>query len=896
MTPAGRAPVAASLAAALTRTLLRCYPRAFRKEVGDAVLGDVRRRARELAAARGPVAAGAWLVPLGFSLVTNGLAAWAERLVPPRTAFSWLDLKLALRMLIKYPGLSLTGGLGIAVAIALGVAFVSFSEWQLHPTIPLHEGDRLVGLENWDRRTSREERRSLYDFGVWRASLTSVEDLSAFHTVDRNIIAGGAIEAVRVAAMTPSGFRLARVPPLLGRTLLDADAAPGAPAVAVIGFDVWRTKFAATPDIIGRDLRLGADPHTIVGVMPEGFAFPVNHRIWTPLKLDPSGVKPGEGPSIYISGRLAPGVDLAAAQAEIEIVGNRLTAELPDSHGHLRPEVLPYAYPFEGMGRTSGDDTVAILVIFSLLVVVVCVNVGILVYARTTTRHGEIAVRSALGASRGRIVTQMFAESLVLCAIAAGAAVCFVAMLLGWLERAHRSPPFWTDYRLSASALAYAAAVTVLAAVITGVMPALRATGRRMPWTLQQVGSRSGLRLGRTWTTLIVVQVAVAVAAVPIAAALSWSQIRGEFNTPAFPVDQFIVAGVGLDQHAGGGEGAALRFGRLRTALSRQLESEGVAGHAFSLALPASGRSARVELEHDAAPSSRAARREAIRGTIDRRFFATFGVPLLAGRAFEPRDFAPGADDVVIVNRAFAAQRLPDGSPLGRRVRYPQPGGSAPIDPESQRWYEVIGVVDNFDANPFHESLTQPRVYHPLRDTGTLRAYLTVRMAAIPPGAAERLREVTARADPALVVDEVMTLEEIHRLYRSGIVTVTAAVGVGLSSVLLLSAAGIYALMSFTVTQRRREIAIRTALGAEPGRLLAGIFRHALRQIGTGVAFGVGIALLLDLIERGEALQGYRMSLLPGMIVVMSLVGLLAALGPARRGLRIAPQEALKAE
>ena len=884
-------------AAGLTRVLLAFYPRSFRREVGDAVLADVSRRARELSASRGAVRAGAWLIVLAVSLLLNGIAAWGERLLPKRTSFSWLDIKLALRMLVKYPGLSLTGGLGIAVAIAIGVAYVSFSEWRLHPGIPLPEGHRLVGLENWDRRTTREERRSLYDFGVWRSTMKSVEDFSAFHTVNRNIITSdGSVEPARVAAMMPSGFRLARVPPLLGRTLLDADARAGAPLVAVIGFDVWRTRFASAADIVGRDLRLGPDVHTIVGVMPDGFEFPVNHRIWTPLTLNPADYPPGEGPAIYISGRLAAGHDLDSAQAEIEVLGKRMAAEFPATHGHLRPEVLPYPYQFEGLSRSSADAAVPILVILSLLLVVVCVNVAVLVYARTTARRGEIAVRSALGASRGRIVAQMFAESLVLCAIAAGIALFFVSAGLQWLDRAHRDPPFWLDYRLSMSSVTYAAIVAVLGAIITGVIPALQATGRRMQWTLQQVGSRSGLSLGRTWTSLIVVQVAVAVAAVPIAAALSWSQIRSGFSTPAFPVEQFLVAGIGLDRNARAGDEAAGRFARLRMELLRRLEAAGMSGQAFSRALPTSGQSARIELENDPSPTSRAARREAVRADVDRHYFRAFAMTMLAGRPFESRDHAAGADDVVIVNRAFAAQRLPDGNPVGRRLRYPAWNPLAPVDPASQRWYEVIGVVENIDTDPFHGNLTEPRVYHPLKDADTASVYLSVRMPEIPAGAGERLRELTARVDPSLVVDEVLTLTEVHRLYRTATLAATIAGVVGLCAVLLLSAAGIYAMMSFTVTQRQREIAIRTALGAQPRQLLGSIFRRALRQIAIGVAFGVAIALLVDVIEDGEALQGYRAVMLLGIVAVMSLVGTLAALGPVRRGLRVEPLEALKAE
>ena len=209
---------------------------------------------------------------------------------------------------------------------------------------------------------------------------------------------------------------------------------------------------------------------------------------------------------------------------------------------------------------------------------------------------------------------------------------------------------------------------------------------------------------------------------------------------------------------------------------------------------------------------------------------------------------------------------------------------------------EVVGVVEDIDTNRFHPALTQPRVYHPLKDAGTLRATLVVRMDSIPAGTADRLRQLAGRVSPGLVVADVVTLAEVEQLRRTTVTIAAAGGAIGLLSVLLLSAAGIYALMSFTVTQRQREIAIRTALGAPRGHLLGDVFRQALRQISTGVACGVALALLVDFSAGGEALQGSRLVLLTGMIVVMTAVGVLAALGPARRGLRIEPLAALRAE
>ena len=878
---------AVTIATSLARVLLRLYPPSFRKDVGDALVGDVRRRAQERA--RSPIRMGIWVMRLGLSLLANAGAAWVERVSRAvRPAFSWLDLKLALRMLVRYPGLTLTGGLGIAVAMMIVVGLFSMNKYHFHPAIPLSDGDRLVGLENWDRRTHREERRSLHDFVQWREAMKSVEDMSAFQEVARNLISEGAsVERVRVADITPSGFRLARVPPLLGRTLVESDAAPGAAPVIVIGYDVWLTRFASAPDVIGRALRLGATVHTVVGVMPEGFAFPVNHRFWTPLKIDPGEYTRGEGPRIYVSGRLAPGFDLAAAQAELSVIGDRMTAAFPDTHKHLRPEVLPYAYPFAGMSLSSADDLGVINALFGLILLVVSANVAVLVYARTATRIGEIAVRTALGASRGRIVGQLFAESLVLSAIAALTGVGVLNGVLGYANRVDESRAFWTDYSLSGSALVYAASLTVLAAVITGVVPALQATGRRLQTNLNQV--RAGLSLGRTWTALIVVQVGLAVAVLPIVVALGWSEVRKLITTPAIAVDEFM--GGALASESPG------RLARVRAELSRRLDAEpGFTAHAYMRDFPGSEGSGRVAIENHSSRSGSAGAHEARTAAVDAAYFRTLDLAVLAGRPFRAADHDAQAEDIVIVSRAFSDQLLGGGPVLGRRMRFLPDIPPDASDLVKERWFDIVGVVDDIETSRFDRTIVEPRVYRPMKDAEFSGARVLVRVKGIEQtAAAARLRSIAAAVDPAVTVDTI-PLREIHRMRRNLVNAIAAGIGVAVISVLLLSAAGIYALMSFTVLQRRREIAIRLALGAPPGQLLGGVFTRALRQISLGVALGIGLALLVDATSDGDALTGNAAPLLSIMVLVMSLVGLAAALGPARRGLRIEPSETLKAE
>jgi putative ABC transport system permease protein len=262
---------------------------------------------------------------------------------------SWLDVKLGLRMLIRYPGLTGIGGLALAIAIGIGAGVLHFFQIYLRPVVPLDAGDRIVSIVNWDAATNRRESRLLHDLVAWREQVTALEDVAAFRTIERNLIADdGEIQPVLVAEMTAAGFRIARVPPLLGRSLDDADERAGAGPVVVIGYDVWRSRFGFDRNAVGSSLRLGSTTYTVVGVMPEGFAFPVYHSFWIPFQATPSGDERREGPRIYVFGRLAPGRTADDAQAELTVIGQQTAAAFPRTHQHLRPRVMHYTDPIMG--------------------------------------------------------------------------------------------------------------------------------------------------------------------------------------------------------------------------------------------------------------------------------------------------------------------------------------------------------------------------------------------------------------------------------------------------------------------------------------------------------------------------------------------------------------------
>jgi putative ABC transport system permease protein len=245
-----------------------------------------------------------------------------------------LDARLGGRMLVKHPGLTLVASLGLAVAIAIAAIFDA-SVGAAYAPMPIPGGDRIVALEVWDAEVNNQEGQLLHDYGSWQ-ELRTIEALGLHRTTVRNLIVpGGSSEPVVLAEMTATGFGILGVPPLFGRPLLAADEIEGAPPVVVLGHDLWQSRFGGDPEVVGREVRLGNATHTVVGVMPERFGFPLNHTLWVPWGLDPAAYAPREGPTVYAFGRLAPGVSIGAAQAELTAIGNRLAADFPDTHRHL---------------------------------------------------------------------------------------------------------------------------------------------------------------------------------------------------------------------------------------------------------------------------------------------------------------------------------------------------------------------------------------------------------------------------------------------------------------------------------------------------------------------------------------------------------------------------------
>lgn len=800
-----------------------------------------------------------------------------------------LDFTLALRMLARYPLLTIVGGVGMAFGLAAGIGGYELRSQLLDPRPPLDEGHRIVGLRNRDIRADRSVPVSEADFDTWREQLRKVEDLGATLLVERNLAVNGVIEPIDIAAITASGFRIARVQPLLGRTIVEGDEAPGATPVVVIGYSLWQRRFLGDPQVVGRSVRLGTEQTTIVGVMPDGFGFPVSHQLWIPLRRQVTNV-PRRTATLLVFGRLAVGAAPSEAQAELTTIGHRLAADSPDTHAFLQPEVVPYGHLFfDPRPYTVG---LALANVFlAMLAATVFANVSLLVFARAASRENEIGVRSALGASRSRIVAQLFVEATALSTPSVIAGLIAARYALGSLLRLYhaesgRALPFWLTDSLTPSTIAYGVGLTMLGTVIIGVFPALRVTSGRLHARLRQFAAGGGgYRFGGIWTAVIVVQVAVTMIFPAAAFFFHRWVVEGQTRDVGVAAHEYLSARLAMDPGsapAGIDARAAITIEELRMQL---MAEPGVASVALGDRLPGMVHpSARLEVEGDEVP--RTYGYLAAIASVDTDFFTAMDAPMLSGRAFTATDLAPG-HEVAIVNQSFVDRVLRGRSAVGRRIRQPALSNEQRPGP----WIEVVGVVRDLGV----ANAEGVGVYRPLAP-GYASVRVAIRVRGTPAAFADRLHAIANGVEPTLRVHDVLPLDRVgadqwlESQYMSRLLAILSGIA------LLLSLMAIYAVMSFTVVQRTREIGTRIALGGERRRVIAAIARRPLVQIGLGIMAGGTLVAAAFVGMFGSTPTPTEAGLIVAYAALMTMVCLSACVVPVRRALRLEPSQILRAD
>ena len=783
-----------------------------------------------------------------------------------------LDTRLGLRMLGKSWGLTLIGGMAMAIAIGIGAtAFVVLNTLEGN-TLPLDEGDRVVRLDIFGGTTAD-------DFEWWRQEMRSVEDIGAFRNFEAILGTGNGSEGrLSVAEMTASGFRLARVQPLLGRPLLEEDERDGAPPVIVIGYDVWRSRFSGDPAVVGQTVQLDGTDHVLIGVMPEDFGFPVNNQAWIPFRTGPSSPARPEGADgvfrledIGVFARLRPGVAIESADAEVAVVGPALGDPAGDEVRRTR--VRPYADSFAFVPWWF--DYISLLLM--LLVVPPCANIAILLYARNLSRQEEFAARYVLGASRARIVGQLLIESFVLAAAAGGVGLVLTHWFVERVQHfVNQEPsigpyvPFWMEPEISYGSVIYIVVLAAFAAMTAGMLPALRATGSMRQSAFHGLGNRTSPRLGRTWMVLVGIQVALSVATLPAAAEAGWGLLKMTVFGPGFAAGEYVTARIGLD-----GEPSPARFGDLQAQWIERMRNEGgVSGASLSAWLYDEEGVGTIQIDVDGQEPI------GVRPNhVDAAFFDVMDASVLAGRQFEAADFGPGSPPVVVVNRTLA-EEFSDVNLAGRRLRY--------LRPATGPWLEIVGVVDEIASNA-----PRLRIYHPMAPGEFEQASLTMHVGpTIPPGLAGRLMEAARDLGPDFKVEQFRTLDEAAYLED---LRGFRVLGLGFATVVLtlvlFSAAGIHTLVAFAVARRRRELGIRSAMGAPPSRLIAEAFRRDLVPVVVGAVVGGLLASRIDVPYSGD---GVSVAAFSATVAFMVVVGVLSVAGPARRIIGIDPSEALR--
>ncbi len=809
----------------------------------------------------------------------------------------WQDARYSLRLLRKSPMFTATAALSLAIGIGANSTIFSIaSALLLRPLPGLAEPDRLVDIGRSDSST-RFDTTSYPNYKDIRSRMTTVEDLYAYdiEPSPMSLVEHGYAERIYGGVVSANFFAALGTRPELGRLLRDEDdAAIGGSPVAVISHALWQRRFGGDPGIVGRSISLNGNPFTIVGVTPPGFqgTTVMRHELWVPIsmvtqaipRLRPTMFTSRNASWLFMGGRLKPGATVAQANAEAQAVGAALAREFPlENAGKSLAVAASSAVP--GQVPIIAGFVGLLMAIVGLVLLIACVNVAGMLLARAAGRRREIAVRLAIGAGRARLVRQLLTETVVL--FAGG---CAIGLLLNvWLTKLVLLPipqlpvPVALDIRMDWRVLAFAVGVSFVAALLSGLAPALQASGADLVPALKAEGLDDGRSRLRMRSVFVVGQVALSLVLIVAAGLFLRALHRASTVNPGF--DQSGVDVVTLDLSLGGYAGAnGTAF--VRELVARTSRLPGVQSASATVDLPLDGGRMGLGGYRVAgfAPPDGGQWFGADWNVVAPGFFSTLRLPLARGREFSDRD-TPDSPPVAIVNEALARQFWPGGDAVGRRIEVE--GDDAP------QHLTIVGV--STDAHLISlGGEPEPYIYVPLAQHPMAKVNLVVRGSGgsrIAP-----VRALVRDMAPALPVIQAMPLEQITAI---GLVPqrIAASVAGSLGLVgLLLAAIGIYGVTSYAVSRRTREIGIRIALGADSSTVLSLVLRQGLWLAAIGVAIGVAMAAAASRV-LGSLLFGIP-ALDPiafgAACLLFTAVALLATYIPARRAAAVDPIGALR--
>ena len=796
------------------------------------------------------------------------------------------ELSTAARRVAARPGHALLSFVVLSLGLGTTLFLLGVVNGMYLKPLPFPNAERLVSLGYLP--PGETIGINGFDANDWLAlspELKSFERTAIFTTATVNLTRSEGATRYQGGVLSKDVLPLLGAAPVLGRGFTAADDQPNAPLAVILSDRVWRNDFGADPAIVGKTLRANAQPATIVGVMAPGFSFPVREEVWIPRRVAADDAFGADAFAL-----LRDGVSMAAARAELAALNERLGKSLTGVRDGQRLVVKPFKTRFVGEG---GQKVVWLMFATSLLVLLLaCANVANLTYTRTLSRARELAVRSALGAARGRLVMSLMVETLVIAVVATGAALGMAqvggAWLMDTLVAAEDAPGYWVEFGVDWRMGAYAVLAAALATIVAGLVPALRATGGGVQVALRD-GERAGGRgFARAAKGLVVAEIAITCVVLVSAGVFirALDRIVAYDYGTSTPAGQVLTARVGLFERDFPRPADQLAF--FQRVVDTVRSEPGVVAASAANALPGTASSATDQVAAFGEPEPAQGYPIANLGVVDRYFAETYGLRLRSGRLFDSRD-ADGSLRVAVVDRQMAETLWPGRDPLGQKLRF------SPRNPESQE-LTVIGVVDDMlieDVDDPH----RPTVLVPLEQQPSRFVTIAVHTSGDALAFAPRLAEIVRTQNPDTPIYWVRTQQRAIEYARIGPVLVAqifSAVGVlGLA----LAAAGLYGVLAFAVAQRTREIGVRRAVGASPTAVVRTVGDRVLWQLGLGIAIGCAIAypwsgLLLD-----PSLDSRRdWSVFAIAVGVIVLAATFAALVPLRRALRVDPLVALRHE
>lgn len=867
---------------------------------GLTILGDLHEEFRDMAARHGERHARRWYWRASVDL---GMRYGAQRLARATTNVDgrggetvgslMKDLRFGVRMLMRTPGLSAIAVLTIAFGVGLTTHTYSSVLGAVVRGLPVPGSDRLVVVQEFDRERGTEGDMPYRQYLDLLDRSSGMESLAGVYDGTINLSGDdGPPERFQGAFVTANALQVLGVLPILGRVFEAGEDGPDVERRLVLSFHVWQARFAGDPGVVGRVVRANGEAAEIVGVMPDGFRFPFDSDMWLTHAYEPDPLV-RRSQYLTVFGRTPEGVELEVAGTALAGVASGLAETYPEDNAGIELTVKPFAERYMP-SQITAVLWLMLAATFGVLMIA-CANVANLLLARASLRTREVAIRTAMGASRFRVMRQLFAEAVVI-ALVGGIIGVFIAwggVVLFNDAIADIQKPYWIDVYLDVQALAFALGVTLLSSIAAGVYPALKASGVGMGDTLRDESrGSSGLRAGRFSNVLVISEIAVSCGLLIVAGLMIKSVANLKTVDLGFEPESVLTGRIGIFASEYPTEDARRTFFEQ---LEDRLEAlPGVESAALATSLPGLGGSRwPITVEGDSYTSPRD--HSVVNGNlITSDFFESVGTALLQGRDFTPGETWDASESLAIVNESFVRTVLGGREPIGMRVKIGEAGAPNPFA-------RIIGVVPDMHVGGGVGGIGDDRINpeHMYVGPGAydLRFMSAVLRTAGPPEAlVPDLRREVSELDSTVPVYNVASLDR-------AIDEATWAFGLFGSlftifgfSALFLAAVGLYGVMAFSVTQRRQELGVRMALGAGPDRILRMVLGKGLVQlfigVGIGLLIGFGLSRPLSVVTFG--VEASDPVVYGAIVLTLSLAGLVASLVPARAATRADPVEAMR--